>query len=184
MDLDGRLIQQRGTRVMKITPNPLEVLLNQMQETASEMARYFRRGFGSAVTNILATTSNREEGIATEEDVRIAYAMLENIEQLYATIPFTRLESQPNFYPIFVIRDLLPKLKQSMDNYFVKQSEISAYMILAYCHAIARTGEVYADNFRDLLEKIKAQEQINWFKLTVTHLRTGEIWEVYPKIQV
>ena len=133
----------------------LENELLEMQDKARQMARYYFKGFGSIIEGIL---SNAEADIVYTERENYStnsYELLKKIEDFYLRIPFGDFHSKEEFYPLFVVKRLLPELRQALDCVVRERTEEELRILDTLAKSIVVVGRLYDDSFRELVSQIR-----------------------------
>ena len=134
--LENRLEQPQ------ISANPE---LATLQERAIEMARYYYKGFGNSLVGIMA---NGEEYLSSQDAnvLQHSYQLFQKIEDFYATIPFDQLHGREEFYPLFVVKRLFPRLRTAMDGVFKNGNADSWADLRTECDVIINVGTLYYES--------------------------------------
>ena len=148
------------------------------------MEKHFRRGIGSALQGIVGISANYFDGLRDENDIRSAYAILAKLEEFYEGIMFDTLVGRYRFQPLFEVKGLLPKLRESMDNIFVEKSAEDDSKVKQCCDDISRSGLVFREHLRDLLEQARANPGMEKFTVNTTHLLKGDNWTLIPYVTI
>ena len=165
------------TTLHGLQPNPLEVQVNRMKETAMEMAKYYFKGFGAALSGILGNASFYIE--APEKNaakLAEAYNILTAVEEFYKEIKFQELQGREEYYPIFVVRSMLPKFRESLDRVRDLKSKDALTEFEHWAKALAFVGSIYGETFDSLLDKIRAQPGNAEYTVLVKFQSKKEIW--------
>ena len=164
--------------MIKMSVSALESQLGQMKEEASEMARYYYKGFGATIDGILSSAEAYQR-FRQRTDVQkykeTAYRLLKEVEDFYAKIPFQDLEDKNGFYPLFIVKELLHLLRTYMEPHFTNPNNDSFERLENCTQVIVEVAELYRDNFKGLLEKIKGHPDGKNFKIEIIDDR-GIIW--------
>ena len=142
--------------------------LERMKDNALEMSSYYYKGFGNTFHGIIA---NAELSL-TEPDRKDlsenAYAWLNEIEQFYEKIPFEKLHGREEFYPLFVVKRLLPKFKETMDRVFVEKDKDALLDLQTDSWTIVNVGRLYWDSFQMALKYIRSDPEAKNFRVKIT----------------
>lgn len=160
-----------------LPPNPLEVQLHQMQETAREMARYYYKGFAAALSGILG---NASFVLVNPRDSRYrerSYEILKAIEEFYDRIQFGKLDGRDELWsPLFVTKMMLPKFREHLDEVFKQKSKEALARLEVYAKSVANVGSLYAENMDKLLERIRSMPKGADFTVVIPYQSRDEIW--------
>jgi hypothetical protein len=122
--------------------------LEKMKNNTLEMGRYYYKGFGNTFQGIIANA----ELFLMEPDRKDlpenAYTWLNEIEQLYEKIPLEELHGREEFYPLFIVKRLLPKFKETMNRVFVEKDKDAIRDLLTDSGTIVNVGRLYWDSFQ------------------------------------
>jgi hypothetical protein len=147
---------------------PRECSLEEMKATAIKMSSYYRQGFGTHVSGIL----NKMERYAVEGDealLKKAREYYNEIWEFYRSIPFEALQHEEDFYPLFIVRGLLPELKKKME--LLSEGKGDALDdLFRCCKTIVNAGAVYYENLIELLDKIRSNPGSGDFRVEVNYL--------------
>ncbi len=132
--------------------------LTQMKERAAEMGRYYYDRLGITIHEILCNAEIYTSNTKRSDLVDDAYSWLRAIEDFYAKIPFDTLHGKEEFYPLFIIKKLLPKLKGSMDDVFQHSYANGFRNLETHAITIVEVGRIYDDKLQNILRKIKIKE--------------------------
>jgi len=164
------------TILEELQPNPLQVQVNRMKETVREMAGYYYKGFGALVSGILA---NGELFLGEQERndlLEKSYDWFSRVENFYSKIPFGLLQGREEFYPLFVVRDLLPKFRDSMDEIFKEKRKDVLRNFERIAQTIVDIGTLYRNKLEQLLEKIRLFPEEKDFKVAIPDQLKDYTW--------
>jgi hypothetical protein len=153
----------------------LDSSLERMKEEALEMGRYYYKGFGNNFNGILV---NAELYLMTEDRqdlVENSYKLIGEIETHYDGIPFGELQGREDFYPLFVIRRLLPKFRTTMDEVFQEKIKGALRNLGIDARSIVNVGRLYGDSFQKLLEKIRSHPESSDFRVRIVDYQNN-VW--------
>src|SRR3989338_1892973 len=157
----------------QISANPELAVL---QERAIEMARYYYKGFGTSIFGIISDGKVYLEHMAQIGLSTRAYARLQKIEGFYTTIPFDKLHGREEFYPLFVVKKLFPRLKTAMYGVF-KDGNADAFGDLGLeGDTIISVGELYSESLRKLLREIRVFPEAKDFRIAIPDQLKEHIW--------
>src|SRR3989338_4397548 len=87
----------------------------EMQNKADEIGKYYYKGFGSLINGVLGDIElyliDNKTGLMER-----SCKWLNQIENFYKAIPFEKLKNREEFYPLFVVKRLLPIFKHQMES--------------------------------------------------------------------
>ena len=154
----------------------LDSSLERMKEEALEMGGYYYKGFGNLFDGILA---NAEiyliDGHDEKETADDAYKWIEEIEKHYDGIPFDELHGREIFYPLFVIKRLLPKFRATMDEVFQEKRDGALRDLDTDARSIVNVGRLYWDSFQELLKEIRSHPESSDFRVKIVDY-ANRVW--------
>lgn len=145
----------------------LDDKLLEMEQMALEMGRYYYKGFGNSIQGILAKSERFVEEPENTEPVTEVYQLLQRIEDFYRGIPFDVLRGKEEFYPLFIVERLLPKLRSGIDAVVNEKDEASLIRLQMVCGAVVEVGRLYFDTFVRILEDIRTHPEAKDFRVEV-----------------
>ena len=153
----------------------LEARAAELQNKAQEMAKYYYKGFGDSISGIASnpqTYLKHPERTYYSED---AYQWIKQIEDFYAKIPFNTLHGKEEFYPFFIMKELLPEVRKKMDEVFKEKNNGSCRTLEIFTKTITTVGGVYRKNLKKLFDEIRTISGEDNFCITITDHK-GEKW--------
>jgi hypothetical protein len=132
----------------------LEQRVEELKNRIDLMKRLYYKGFGNIVCGIFFNSDSYLTEPA-EEYRNLILEELSMVEGHYATIPFSELDSNEDFAPLFVVRDLLPWYGKVVRKFL---EEPTKEMIKEIGHrrtTICEVGEVYRENFNQRLDELR-----------------------------
>ncbi len=154
----------------------LENNVLEMENKVNEMGGYYLKGMGAIVDGII---SNAELLLMREKDEKLsenAYKWLKEIKDCYGKIPFDSLYGKEEFYPLFVVKRLLPKFERSMDIIFKDKDKTGLNNLIRYSRSIIDVGNLYWEDMINLLKEIRKYPEAKDFRLKITDYK-GMEWE-------
>ena len=164
------------TELVEQPRNPPNAKLAELQERAKEMARYYYAGFSNTLTVILVGGGMFLEHPERTDFVEDSYLLLKKIEEFYAQIPFDALHRREEFYPLFVIRRLLPNFRKTMDAVVKKQNKVALEDLGIYAKTIANVGGLYGDSLMQLLKTIRQFPEAKDFTVAISDQLKNYTW--------
>ena len=153
---------------------PLESSLEDMKILALEMGSYYYKGLGTTLDGILSNVELYR--LRRRDDLKPpTYKWLKEIEDLYSGIPFDKLNGRQEFYPLFIVKRLLPKLKENLDIAFSDPSKSHELVVVSSVTTIADIGRLYDDTFKELLDKIRLVPEEKDFRVSLVDHK-GHTW--------
>ena len=152
------------------TPQPKS--LDELKALATEMARYYHRGFAESVKSII-DNARRYEVLASERLLKETYTWLGKINEIYSAIPFNDLEGREEFRPLFLIRDRLPMFKFQVNEIFERKRKDSFDLLRSYGIKIIDIGKSYSAILSGLLNEIKMFPEGKDFTVSVKNIFSG-----------
>ncbi len=158
--------------------------LDLMKEQALELSRYYFKGFKARLTHIQTCASmylnftDKDPDADVKELVDESYGCLRQMQESYKSIPFEDLADRTEFRPLFTIDLLLPELKESMDDIFVRKNKRDTVDLETDITSIRSMGKTYSDSINSLLENIRAYEKDFTIGFTDYDNRTWNLKEV------
>ncbi len=156
----------------------LDNRLEEMQEKAQQIARYYYKGFGATMDGIL---SNAEAFLKTPERTDYsekAYKWAKEIEDFYSKIPFGSLQGKEEFYPLFIVKMLLPQLKEGMDKVFKEQDEGSLRRLEIGIQTVVTVGGLYWNSLIEVLKDIREFPDGRNFGLAIKDRNKEYVWHL------
>lgn len=141
-----------------------EETLEELKDKAREMDRYYLKGIGNTFTGILYSaelyviSENEEEKEKASKDFK---TRLGKIEGFCKTIPFEDLHGEEEYYPLFVINQMLPRLKESLNDFLERDREYVLEKRGGFFEkkiiTAAELGALYHDNIKEVFEQIRSR---------------------------
>ena len=109
-------------------------------------------GFGNVLQGILSSAENYVDGINSGEALKRMASRYDRIKRAYEELPFESMDwEDPDFAPLFVVRDLLPILGNSIDKLILNKNEDPNQEIQSIVEKIMyATGQCYEDRIINL----------------------------------
>lgn len=143
--------------------------LARLQTLAVGMARYYYKGFGAQIEGLgNFAQNNLLNGPDKERRKILAYEDLSGIETFYANIPFERLAGQPEFEPLFKVRERLPQLRIALDGFYTHPSEENLQKLKDEIQSIIDDGRPYFRLLRNLTGIIRSQSLTSNFYVRIS----------------
>ncbi len=141
--------------------------LTQMKEKAIEMSKYYYKGFGATIDGILNNAQLYLRHPEREILIDNSYKWLQELENVYAKISFDNLHGKEEFYPLFIIKRLLPQFRESMDEIFKFSNNGWFRNFGTDGKTIVNVGRLYEDSFLKLLEEIRTHPEAHNFRIKI-----------------
>ena len=153
--------------------------VEELVEEVRLMARYYYKGFGGTMDMIINDAYSYWKLPRVDISDRVA-RYLSKIEDFYDRIPFSELESIPEFQSLVEVRKMLPDLRKFVNLHFMVPSKSTFEGISAEAHAIAKSGKPYYENLNQLLKDLisKGDRSVLELQLTDDLGRTWNIWDL------
>jgi len=149
--------------------------LAELERKALEMAKYYYKGFGNSFTAIMGLAYAYLEH-ERKESLNDSYDTFKKIEDFYAAIPFDNLHGKEEFYPLFVVKRLLPKFRERMDKVF-KENKKNELRNLQYDgSSIVKVGILYGESLLQLLDEIRLFPEGKDFRVAIPDQNKDYIW--------
>lgn len=132
-------------------------------------------GFGNTFQGILAGAENYLDE-PLEEFSENANKWLKRIEDFYETIPFDDLHGKEEYYPLFVVKRLLPKIRENLDEVFDEKKKGSLRNLVVKTGSVVEIGRLYSDSFLGLLRDIRSNPEEKDFYVGLKDY-SGQDWE-------
>lgn len=136
-----------------------------LQNKIDIMKKYYFKGFSTMIASIYINSHVYIDN-STQEGKELILNELINIETLYTSILFQELDSNEDFAPLFVIRELLPKYAGLVRDFIENPADVVLKDIGQKTATLTAIGEVYRNNFNqrlDELRRIPGYENFNIF---------------------
>jgi len=157
---------------------PLETYLSDIQEKkelAQQMARWYYKGFGSSMEGILCNMEGYVQNPEMLNYSEIVYRLLNRVGEFYSKIPFGDFHGKEQFYPLFIVKSLLPFLHHSLDTTFNERTEENFRVLDVRIQAIVEVGRLYDESLRSVLKEIRLLPEGKDFQVQVIDDR-GKVW--------
>ena len=102
--------------------------------------------------------------------------LLQKIEDFYATIPFDQLHGREEFYPLFIVKRLLPRFRTAMDGVFKDINANALGDLKTEGDAIINVGTLYSESLRKLLREIRVFPEARDFRVAIPDQLKEHIW--------
>lgn len=149
--------------------------VGQMKEKALQMGSYYYKGLGNALSNLVIEADLYLMNPDETENVESAYACLQRFEDFYSQIPFEELHGREEFYPLFIVRRFLPRLKNEMDELFKEQVKTNSRDLFDFVNSIINVGRLYWGELEDLVNEVRTLPEGKGFKVEVKKYPEG-VW--------
>jgi len=132
------------------------------------MRKCYFKGFGNLVYAVVDNCDNYLHQGREEDSKRLVLQELDFVEEHYKTIPFEQLDSNSDFAPLFVVRDLLPPFGQNARRFLDSPEEQALKDLHFRMNAIGSVGELYRENFRRRLGELRQIKGFEDFRVSLT----------------
>ncbi len=134
----------------------LEEQVEKLKEKIELMKRCYYKGFSNTICGISASAyayvSYPEERERIKPHI---LGMLEDIEKFYESVPFDQLDSNSDFAPLFVVRDLFPGYAENVRRLIDEPTKKLEEGISSTRTTICEVSEVYRANFKRRINELK-----------------------------
>lgn len=121
-----------------------------------KMKKCYYKGFGNTICGIYFDAESYVKRPKRREKIKPhMLEMLEEIENFYDSIPFDELDSNSDFAPLFVTRELLPEYSRKVRELVDKPTENLADYIGKRRTTIWEIGEIYRSNFNRKIKELR-----------------------------
>lgn len=144
----------------------LEQRVKHLQDRIDLMKTCYMKGFGNIIVGIKINSYSYLKD-RDEADKNLVLEELEMVEKHYATIPFDELDSNEDFAPLFVVRELLKLYSMRVRKLLEEPEEDKFGEIKSIQTAIGYTGEVYRGNFNRRLNELRIIPGYETFQLDI-----------------
>jgi hypothetical protein len=141
--------------------------IESLEREALEMGRYYYKGFGNLISAILGNAEIYSNKPDNQDLVPKFYHWLGMIETFYDQIPIADLHGRERYYPLFIVRQLLPKLHRSLDALYKGEDDEAIEAVNMEANTIVEVGNLYDESLRQLLKDIRSHADSCDFKITV-----------------
>jgi len=132
----------------------LEHRVEELKSRIELMKKLYYKGFGNMVCGIYFNSDSYLTE-PTEETRDLILEILSMVEGHYKTIPFKELDSNEDFAPLFVVRDLLPRYGKEVREFLEEPTNEAVKEISHDRTTIVSVGEVYRGNFIRRLDELR-----------------------------
>ena len=132
------------------------------------MKKCYFKGFGNLVYAVIVNCDNYLHEGREEESKRLVLQELDLVEGHYKTIPFEQLDSNSDFAPLFVVRDLLPPFGQNTRTFLDSPKEQALKELHSQMNVIGSVGELYCHNFQKRLGELRQIPGYEKFRVLLT----------------
>jgi hypothetical protein len=151
----------------------LESSLESQKALALEIGKHYYKGFGNRLEGIMIFGEEHLLGFRYKS-IKNAYETLHDLEKFYSGIPFESLHGKEVFYPLFVVKRLLPLLRQDMDAHFSAPTKNSLENLQKTVVSIADVGRLYFDSLMQTLDEIRSHPEAAEFRVKLIDYRRVE----------
>jgi hypothetical protein len=152
-----------------------ETILNK-KLVVLDLARFYFKGFGNCLAGVLGNAEYycryNKEAACIEKSLKL----IDMFDEFYAKIPFEQLEKNSDYAPLFVVRDLLPKVRVSL-NGLVQNKEHSFDDLKSLVNAVHEVGMIYRKKFDTLRFEIRSFPGEENFRIHVVDYK-GVDWYI------
>ena len=128
----------------------------QLEDRINLMKKYYCKGFGDFIQGIFTNAENYVNYEDEREKAKDKMLNLLNfIEKFYENIPFKELNSDSDFAPLFVVKDLLNNLKGDIKEILKEPIERNIKKIESTGNTIVDVGRIYNNNLRKRIKELK-----------------------------
>ena len=126
-----------------------------LEDEVNLMKKLYFKGFGSLICAIFGKGEiylRGKDGVWKDSALEI----LTKIEEHYQQIPFDILDSNSDFAPLFVVRDLLKDYGGLMREFFENPTEEKLERISSLRTSIGHVEGIYRKNFEQKLKELRS----------------------------
>ena len=155
--------------------NKINSSLEEQKSLALEIGKYYYKGFGATLDGLIA---NAELFVLRPErnDLKdMSYEWLGKFDSFYSKIPFDSLQGKEEFYPLFIMKRLLPILRNKVDEHYAAPSQKGIDKMLEAARAITYVGLLYDETFHKILDEIRTSPEEKDFRVRLIDHR-GREW--------
>lgn len=163
----------------ELQPNPLEVQLRKMQDTAIEIARYYFDGFSAHLTTMMGNVELAHNHSDDPKYREMAIEAVDFINTFYARIPFPTLEGRIEFNSLFTVKRLLPHLRSDIIEALNSYNARAMKNLERTTQTIEGVGALYRETLFKLLAEIRTHPGREKFSVSVIDPREPERVTVY-----
>ncbi|NTV23565.1 MAG: hypothetical protein HGA85_04280 [Nanoarchaeota archaeon] len=137
-----------------------------LEALAQEMGSYYIDGFGHTIWSISSTLSIY---LLEGQPERSEYALdeLKALEERYSRIQFQELHGREDFYPLFIVRKLLPEYRRQVERVVSTRLQSDFDEMQSMVVTMLDVGALYFKSFRNLMETIHAHPEHRGYYVTV-----------------
>lgn len=129
--------------------------VEEMKARAEEMARYYCKGFVTALHLVVQDTEHYLDKLNPKYREKAQEGFI-RVVGFYDGIPFEELPADEDFSPLLVVRELLPRFKESLDwTLHGENEEINLRAMSDLAIAIKFVGQVYDLRLEKLVREIR-----------------------------
>jgi hypothetical protein len=132
---------------------------------ALEVGKYYYKGFSNMLQTIISKADNHIINPGNDKYMIDSYAIYAGIQRHYNKIPFEELSGKERFYPLFIVRDLLPIFHGKMDEVFKLNKEKSIEDLERNSIAIAAVGTLYYETLKKVVANARSHPGLENFTL-------------------
>ena len=157
----------------------LEQKIEELKDRVDLMSQCYLKGFGNKLVSIAGYANFYVDFPEKRDETKLymleALETLEKVEESYKSVPFDRLDSNSDFAPLFIVKDLLPQFSEKIRKVVDEPSEGIMDEICELQKVMWYVGEMYRENLKKRLNELKQLPGCEDFKFTVTDYE-GNSW--------
>jgi len=147
--------------------------VEELKQRVETMRDCYFKGFGNAILGIQGKCEHySNKPLIPEDRAKFILEDLEMIEEHYRKIPFSKLNSNSDFAPLFVIKDLLGRFGEDVREFLkypAKGERVNRIKNIGT--AICWSGVVYKDNILRRVEELRTLPGNEDFRVRITDYR-------------
>jgi len=147
----------------------------ELKEEANGLARFYFHSMGGVLRAIWGFQELLQRNICNHEEAsRDILPWLESIEGRYGSIPFDELRGNAAYYPLFIVKTMLPSLRSAAEACIRgEKDENQITRLRLICCTIKSLGDIYRKKFNSTCEEINRLEGNDDFKIQIPPGMTG-----------
>ena len=148
--------------------------LEKLVEDAKSLGMFYAKDWGALLCGLQADGEIYLHGPSDERKESMQNAF-EIMNGFYQDIPFNDLKDK-KYEPLFVVRDLLPKVHDHLVRFIEKPSETSYQALFELTVKVHEAGQIYRKYFDNALEAVKSHPNGKSYQMSLTGI-TGTKWQ-------
>jgi hypothetical protein len=152
----------------------------ELVERVELMVEVYCKGFGGSTAGIDGACQRylRYKPDNPEEYKEKVLLLLNHVENHYASLDFSKLDSNADFAPIFVVKELLLGFGRDVRRFLDDPSPELLSAIQERQHCIRDVGHIYAGNLSGKLSELRKISGYEDFHITFVDSLTGIEWKL------